>query len=83
MSYCTDAVQRKYESMRWQWLLEEKENSMELVEEQTKINKYRARRVRVSHNIIHIICTCTQIHIISIIMFVEGICFLVKTNFKD
>ena len=48
---CTDAVQRKYESMRRQWLLEEKENSMELVEEQTKINRYRARRVRVSHHI--------------------------------
>ena len=46
---CTDAVQRKYESMRR--LLEEKENSMELVEEQTKINRYRARRVRVSHHI--------------------------------
>ena len=42
------AIQRKYELVRRQWLMEEKENSTELLEEKAKINKYRARRNHVS-----------------------------------
>ena len=42
------AIQRKYESMRRQWVVEGKENSADLMETQAKVNKYHARRIRVS-----------------------------------
>lgn len=42
------AVQRKYESIRRQWVIDGKENSADMIEAQAKMNKYRARRVRVS-----------------------------------
>lgn len=47
-NYIVGAVQRRYESVRRQWLVEEKENSADLMEAQAKANKYRARRIRVS-----------------------------------
>lgn len=42
------AVQRKYESIRRQWVMEGKENRSDMAEAQAKVNKYRARRIRVS-----------------------------------
>ena len=48
LSLCEGAVQRKYESMRRQWVMEGKENSTDLAEAHAKVNKYRARRIRVS-----------------------------------
>ena len=47
MYVVTAALQRKYESMRRQWRVDGKENSAELIEVQAKMNKYRARRIRV------------------------------------
>lgn len=41
------ATQRKYESLRKQWLDEQKENYKDIVEEREKKKKYRSRRQRV------------------------------------
>lgn len=42
------AIQRKYESIRRQWIMDNKENRAEKMEVQVKLNKYRARRIRVN-----------------------------------
>ena len=42
------AIQRKYESIHWQWVMDNKVISADKIEAQVKHNKYRARRIRVS-----------------------------------
>ncbi len=44
----TAAVQRKYESVRRQWIMKGKENFDQLSAQMSKNKKYRARRKRVS-----------------------------------
>jgi hypothetical protein len=44
----TAAVQRKYEALRRQWTLDEKENGDDLKKETAIKKKYRQRRKRVS-----------------------------------
>ena len=58
--FLVDAIQRKYEMVRRNWALEQKENSTQLIEAKAKASKYRARRIRVSATPFHVASSSTR-----------------------